>query len=484
MFSPISQSSFRVTEDLSGRSRFPFNDFRLFRCWEHLCSSQLKGQSSTISHLSKDRAEAMSYYRFLSNSRVSLPELIHQSCQVESSSASQLALVHLGDTTTLNLTTLKYQLEDFDRVGYLDTHGSRGLYAHTMLSLSRDSGEVLGLSDLLFYSWDGQTRPNARRKAAWSDKQSYKWALGAQHAQAAYPQAQSHLFVFDREADDSKLMDLLIDRGAGFVIRTQHDRIIQWKGQRLRLSALIEKLPVLGSYEQEIEALNHYSQTNYRRIKRGARRAVFEVRAALVDLPSPTKTSGVDHDTRPLWVVDIIEKELKDSTEKPIHWRLWTTEGITTLEQARQIITYYQWRWHIEQLFRLLKQKGFQLENSGLRSLDAFLRQAIITFRTAAKVLQLTYARNQECTQPTEQVFSPQAIEVLSILEKKYQGKTKSQKNPFPPDKLSWATWIIARMGGWKGYSSAEKPPGPITLKRGWARFEDFFEAFQWFNSS
>jgi hypothetical protein len=35
-------------------------------------------------------------------------------------------------------------------------------------------------------------------------------------------------------------------------------------------------------------------------------------------------------------------------------------------------------------------------------------------------------------------------------------------------------SWIIARMGGWKGYQSTGKP-GPITMKRGLDKFNVSF---------
>ncbi|MDO8439801.1 MAG: hypothetical protein Q7S97_01090 [Polaromonas sp.] len=39
------------------------------------------------------------------------------------------------------------------------------------------------------------------------------------------------------------------------------------------------------------------------------------------------------------------------------------------------------------------------------------------------------------------------------------------------PGSLGQASWIIARLGGWKGYA-CEAKPGPITMLRGLQRFE------------
>ena len=60
----------------------------------------------------------------------------------------------------------------------------------------------------------------------------------------------------------------------------------------------------------------------------------------------------------------------------------------------------------------------------------------------------------------------------------KLEGKTEKQKNPHPVAQLSWASWIIARIGGWKGYKS-ESPPGPITMLRGLKRFQSLLEGYK-----
>jgi hypothetical protein len=57
------------------------------------------------------------------------------------------------------------------------------------------------------------------------------------------------------------------------------------------------------------------------------------------------------------------------------------------------------------------------------------------------------------------------------------EGKTQLQQNPYPSHSLPWATWIIARLGGWSGYKS-QKPPGITTLIRGLYQFESTF--FGW----
>ena len=55
--------------------------------------------------------------------------------------------------------------------------------------------------------------------------------------------------------------------------------------------------------------------------------------------------------------------------------------------------------------------------------------------------------------------------------------KTKV-KNNHSHKKLSWAAWIIARLGGWKG-NHKQRPPGPITIKKGVEKFDLIFQGWK-----
>jgi hypothetical protein len=81
-------------------------------------------------------------------------------------------------------------------------------------------------------------------------------------------------------------------------------------------------------------------------------------------------------------------------------------------------------------------------------------------------------ARDVNTDQPATLTFGEAEIPVLAALGPTLEGKTEKQRNPHPVASLPWAAWIIARLGGWNGYPS-ESPPGPITMKRGLARFAE-----------
>ena len=173
-----------------------------------------------------------------------------------------------------------------------------------------------------------------------------------------------------------------------------------------------------------------------------------------------------------LRVVDVRETTTVPPGEEPIHWRLLTTHVVPDLAKALEIIDWYRQRWHIEQLFWTLKSQGFDLEASQIETAEALMKLAIMATQAATRVMQLVRARDGKDPRPAEDVFSTDEINVIADLQAELQGRTERQKNPHPPRSLAWAAWTIARLGGWKGYSTSEGPPGPLTMRRGLEAFE------------
>jgi hypothetical protein len=153
-----------------------------------------------------------------------------------------------------------------------------------------------------------------------------------------------------------------------------------------------------------------------------------------------------------------------------------TTHPVHTLEQALQVIQWYRWRWQIEQLFALLKRVGLDLESTRLESLNAIERLTILSLMVALRILQLKIGRADESL-PAAVTFSAQQQQCLRHLMPMLQRRTRKQQNPFSPGSLPWASWLIARLGGWSGYRS-QSPPGIRTLSQGLKRFETLFEGW------
>jgi hypothetical protein len=166
-----------------------------------------------------------------------------------------------------------------------------------------------------------------------------------------------------------------------------------------------------------------------------------------------------------LTLVEVAEHDPPAGVE-PLHWRLLTTHAIPSVEAAWQIIAWYNRRWVIEQLFRILKTQGLQLEDSQIASAERLLKLATIATKAAAFTLQLVQARDGRSDEPANLAFTRDEMAALEAVNAQVEGRTEKQKNPHIRHSLAWAAWIIARLGGWDSYRSS-RPPGPITFKHG-----------------
>jgi hypothetical protein len=201
-----------------------------------------------------------------------------------------------------------------------------------------------------------------------------------------------------------------------------------------------------------------------RRAKRTAR---LELRFGRVTLKRPAWLGERQAPaTVTLSLVDVREID-PPAGEPPIHWRLLTTHCVDTVDQALQIVDWYRLRWLIEQLFWTLKRQGFDIEASQLETAEAIAKLALLAIQAAVTVMELVRARDGQDPRPAAELFEPPEIEVMEALQPELEGRTQRQKNPWPKHSLAWATWTVARLGGWKGYSTAEQPPGPLTMQHG-----------------
>ena len=220
---------------------------------------------------------------------------------------------------------------------------------------------------------------------------------------------------------------------------------------------------VLGRYRLQLEADG--------RKEREAREAQLEVRIAKVKLKRPAHVAKDLAAYVELYALEV--REVEFDGKNPILWRLLTTHEASTISQAQHIIQWYAWRWHIEQLFRTLKKQGLDIEAVELGDMDAIRKLAVLALDLALKVMQLARARDGSKLR-VQRLFSIPEQACLLMLLTRFEGKTKKQRNPHPADSLAWASWIIARLGGWSGYSS-QRPPGVITFYRGLAKFDSIF---------
>ena len=198
-----------------------------------------------------------------------------------------------------------------------------------------------------------------------------------------------------------------------------------------------------------------------------ARKAVLALRTRQISLLRPRRKCPGEEAKLPKEVtLTLVEaREVDPPTNvSPVHWRLLTTHQATTLADAQQITRLYRQRWTIEQLFRLMKTKGFNIEAVRVVEGGPFENLTAATLVAAIQVLQMVRERDGAAGRPLQDVFNPEDQPALEAICRTLEGKTDRQKNPHPAGSLAYASWVCARLGGWTGYYGK---PGPIMILQG-----------------
>lgn len=405
------------------------------------------------------RAEWVGFSRWLNNPSVTAEEIAVHSAEALSERVAGLHVLAIQDTTELNYA------KHAGRVRGLGPSGNGrdpGLFVHPVLAIDARSGALLGLAGMQIWTREGPASANYRCQPI-EEKESYRWIKGAASAKSALASAAMVTVIGDRESDIYEEFDRIPDERTHLLTRACRDRALVDGG---RLFDIAATWPVQHRFELEVRA----------QPGRPARTADVAVRFGEVIIKRPGNCS--DPTAAPQLTLRLVEvKEIDPAVAEPIHWRLLTTHAVTTVAQALQIVVWYRQRWHIEQLFRTCKSQGLDLESSQVEAAEALFNLAAIAMIAATKIMQLVLARDGTVDRPATDVVAADQLPMLQALQVRLEGKTAKQKNPHARHSIAWLAWIIARLGGWTGYAS-ERPPGPITMRRGWHRFEQMSQGW------
>jgi hypothetical protein len=336
--------------------------------------------------------------------------------------------------------------------------------------VNAEEGFILGISALKLWNRaeDAPKKKERRyRCQPIETKESYKWIEVFQQSQKTLEATTVSLIthIGDREADIYEEFSRVPDGKNHLLVRLCQDRCILDSSEHL--FAHMASQPLAGCYQFQVEADS--------RCNRQARLAQIDVRFCQVQIQRPKNLKGDYPPALSLYTIEAREINPPPG-QKPILWRLLTTHPITNFAQAQQCISWYGWRWRIEQLFATLKTSGLDIERTELESFEAIQRLIVLALEAAVRILQLTMGRADE-THRAEIAFSSEELDYLERISPALNGSTRKQQNPYESGSLAWAAWLIARLGGWSGYQS-QRPPGIGTFSNGLRRFEMMFEGW------
>jgi hypothetical protein len=412
--------------------------------------------------------------RFFNNPKVKLSELIAAStahCKAKQASGHILVL---QDSSELNYDGLNglLQVNDPD-IGVLSDDKSTGFFIHPGLAVSASTGVPVGISSIQMWNrrFGRLTKEERKYKELpIAEKESYKWLQTAQQSEACLTAAEALTFIGDRENDVYEFFCTVPKERVNVLVRSSWNRKVS---SGLLLEEELAQLDWMASVPLELKGND----------KRTARLATLQVKWKRIEILKPSKQNKsleAYPDQVSLNVVELWEHP--DSVpvgEQAVHWRLFTTHPVTTLEEALQIAKWYSWRWWIEDLFRVLKTQGLEVERSQFGTGIALKKLVVLCLEEALNILLMRQERTGSGNLQASVCFTPEEQTFLEVLQPELEGNTQKQKNPHPVNSLAWAVWIIARLAGWKPADLNKRPPGVITLSRGLKIFHQRFYGWQ-----
>jgi Transposase DDE domain len=396
------------------------------------------GKGVSARQLGGDRAGEIRVGRFLHNPKVTVDEMVATALSRTSAQAAGRHVLAIQDTSALRV----------DETGV-------GLSFHPVIAVDASEATVLGLVDNVFLSRVGGESA-ARKKRDFEDKDSRRWLSGAESASAlAAAGAACVTVVEDREGDIYECFALKPE-GVEKLVRAAQDRRL---ADGTLLFSKAEAWREAGRMVVDLPAAPG----------RKARQAALSLSFGQVEIMRPMNRKAATALPQTVPVTLVVAREIDPPQgEGAALWFLLTTHHVNDIADARRVIGFYRLRWTIEQLFRTMKTKGFDVE--ALRQEpDGPLEKLVTAILIAAiKIMQLVAERDGIGRRPLSDVFDPDDQPALERVCQSLEGKTAKQKNPHPNGSLAYAAWVFARLGGWTGYYGK---PGPIVMLRGLTQF-------------
>ncbi len=416
----------------------------------------------SVRRLAGSDSEAKAIYRFLQNDRVSEEDIIQNMSSNCVSCVKDRSVLCIQDTSDINLYNHRNRLKRDSYIGITNaTVGGLGFHIHPSFVVDAESFMPYGFSSVKIWNrpheQPSKDRSHQKKMLPIEGKESYKWLESSVQSKAVLQAAREIIIIQDREGDIYEQFAVVPDSRTHLLIRAKTNRILEGKQ---KLFDYLSGQPLQGTYQVEVEG---DKRRNTRK-----RTATIEVRFSVVtiyrhqyiDKSLPEKIS--------LYAIEA--REVGENRDNPIHWRLLTTKKVEDLPTALLCIEWYTCRWIIEEVFRILKKEGFNIEASELSQGKAVRKLCLMMLETIIKlfIMQIAYATPEES--PPQSCFSPQEIECLEQQIEHLEGNTEKLKNPYASSDLKRYIWAIARLGGWKGYLS-ERKPGITTFWMGLQKF-------------
>jgi len=402
-------------------------------------------------------ADTQGTYRFLNNEAITHEQIMMPHwIQTRSEAEQRSQVLLIGDTTDVNLSSHK-ATTGLGPVGR--GKKAQGFFVHSVLAVDAKDKQLLGCmgQEPFVREPAPEQETKAERNARW--RESLIWEQSIERI-GPVPANTQWIYVGDRGSDIFRFWQHCQELRYDFVTRVAQNRNVlveeeeeQEDQTAQHLKTLARRLPSQG-----VRVLTVPAERG-----RPEREALVNISWSQVTIQPPCDAMASQQVGMKVSLVRVWEPEPPEGVEA-LEWILVTSVTVTTAEDAWQRVTWYKWRWLIEDFHKVLKT-GCLLEDRCLQTVEAFCNLLGILTPTAMRLLWLRQTAQTAPDTPATEVISKEVIQVVLHLDKRPEATLTA--------KDLWHT--LARFGGYLDRKS-DPHPGWQTLWKGWIYLQTVLE--------
>lgn len=440
-----------------------FGDARLSLRANSVIQKIVSSGTSVINRIYTTMSEKVGAYRLLNNDKVTIDSIInayYEDCRSCSDQSAPEHILCLQDTCEINYEAHSKRMHKDGKSPGIVSNNETGCFLHACLAINAATCLPLGFSYLKM--WNRKEGGQNKRKRKYkslprSAKESIRWSDAVDQSEHVVCNTKMTTVISDRESDVYEVLSRGNETLKILVRSNQKRRIMD---DSCFVQDYIRKQPVRGNFKLTIP----HSHDRKERV------AKMQVQFSAVHFKQPANAPKNAYSEVCLNCIRVSEVESTcPQGEEPLEWILLTNHEVTSVEQALQCVAWYRCRWYIEEFFRMLKKKGFAIEDIQLENVHSLEKNILLVSYATMLIITLKQAfdKPEEYKEVhADLYFSEDEVETASLLSSYVNCRTKITTNPYPEKSLPWMAWIIARLGKWSGYLSQSKP-GYTTFKRG-----------------
>jgi hypothetical protein len=401
--------------------------------------------------------------------------------------ACEGVVLNISDLTELDYSGLRIAC-----LGPIGNGGGKGFECHNSLAVDPARGDFLGLTSQILHVRDSDTQVEAQRQARAAkaptqgkkpagkrkgkggrrpdetaaqrherdSRESRLWIKGSE-ALGDIPEGKLWVDVCDRASDTFEYLQFMAGRHRFYVIRSKHNRgldaaeaaeaeleaecelEVEGEGEEppRRLHDLLRSLPGVMSWEVELSANKGQP----------ARQATVQMAWVPVRIKAPQQYQGPDKESLHVWAIRVWEPYPPEGVKEPLEWLLLSNVAVQTDEQARERVSWYEWRPAVEEFHKAQKTgmgiEGLQLQSrEGLEPLIGLLSILAVTLVN----LRQQARQPEAATQPAREVVDPLWVVVLSLW--RYGEPRDLSLRQFVLDLAKLGGYMNRRRDAWPGW--------------------------------